>query len=65
VRFEEDALESYRPAALATGDVEDQIRALEARLDGLIQGAARTELAPSPPEPTLAAVPTPELDIER
>jgi 1-acyl-sn-glycerol-3-phosphate acyltransferase len=65
VRFEEDALESYRPAVLATGDVEDQIRALEARLDGLIQGAARTELAPSSPEPALAATPTPELEIER
>jgi 1-acyl-sn-glycerol-3-phosphate acyltransferase len=64
VRFEEDALESYRPAALVTGDVEDQIRALEARLDGLIQGAARTELAPSPAEPALATTPTPELERE-
>jgi len=43
VRFEEDALESYPPAAPASGDVEAQIRALEARLDGLIQGASRTE----------------------
>jgi 1-acyl-sn-glycerol-3-phosphate acyltransferase len=64
VRFEEDALESYRPAALATGDVEDQIRALEARLDGLIQGAARSELAPAT-EPPLALAPTPELEVER
>jgi 1-acyl-sn-glycerol-3-phosphate acyltransferase len=44
VRFEEeDALESYRPSALQGGDVEAQIRALEARLDGLIQGASRGE----------------------
>lgn len=43
VRFEEDALESYRPSALGGGDVEAQIRALEARLDGLIQGASRGE----------------------
>lgn len=64
VRFEEDALESYRPAALATGDVEDQIRALEARLDGLIQGAARTELTPAT-EPPLATAPAPELEVER
>jgi 1-acyl-sn-glycerol-3-phosphate acyltransferase len=42
VRFEErTALDSYRPAPAEAGDVEDQIRALEARLDGLIQGAVR------------------------
>lgn len=43
VRFEleDDALESYQPAAVTEGDVEAQIRALEARLDGLIQGASR------------------------
>jgi 1-acyl-sn-glycerol-3-phosphate acyltransferase len=52
VRFEEDALESYQPAVTtvgASGDVEAQIRALEARLDGLIHGAARPELPPQPP----------------
>lgn len=51
VRFEEDALESYHPSAPAlSGDVEDQIRALEARLDGLIQGASRgQESAPLAP----------------
>jgi 1-acyl-sn-glycerol-3-phosphate acyltransferase len=44
VRFEEeDALESFRPPAATGGNVEDQIRALEARLDGLIQGASRAE----------------------
>lgn len=65
VRFEEDALESYRPAALSTsGDVEDQIRALEARLDGLIQGAARSEPPVPPHEPALASTPSVELDIE-
>lgn len=42
-RFEEDAVESYRPVAASDGDVADQIRALEARLDGLIQSAARSE----------------------
>ncbi len=42
VRFEErSSLDSYRPAPAEAGDVEDQIRALEARLDGLIQGAVR------------------------
>jgi 1-acyl-sn-glycerol-3-phosphate acyltransferase len=46
VRFEaEDALESYRPTPHEGGDVEAQIRALEARLDGLIQGAARPDVA--------------------
>jgi 1-acyl-sn-glycerol-3-phosphate acyltransferase len=67
VRFEDDVLESYRPATLSTtGDVEDQIRALEARLDGLIQGAARSELATAPPqpEPTLAVAPPVETDLE-
>jgi 1-acyl-sn-glycerol-3-phosphate acyltransferase len=48
VRFEdEDALENYRPTPHEGGDVEAQIRALEARLDGLIQGAARPEAAPT------------------
>jgi 1-acyl-sn-glycerol-3-phosphate acyltransferase len=62
VRFEDDALESYRPSALQGGDVEAQIRALEARLDGLIQGASRgqhtepTE-APSAIEPELDRLP--------
>ena len=54
VRFEEeddDAFESFRPPVPISGNVEDQIRALEARLDGLIQGASRPEIgaAPSPP----------------
>jgi 1-acyl-sn-glycerol-3-phosphate acyltransferase len=45
VRFEDDdALESYQPVAVSGGDVETQIRALEARLDGLIQGASRAEI---------------------
>ena len=62
VRFEDDALESYQPALASSGDVEDQIRALEARLDGLIQGASRAE-PPAPPAPApLAAL---ELDIDR
>jgi 1-acyl-sn-glycerol-3-phosphate acyltransferase len=43
VRFEEDALESFQPTVTHSGDVEDQIRALEARLDGLIQGASRPD----------------------
>ncbi|HVY27495.1 MAG TPA: lysophospholipid acyltransferase family protein [Polyangiaceae bacterium] len=47
VRFEEDALESFRPSASPGGDVEAQIRALEARLDGLIQGASRGEAGAS------------------
>lgn len=59
VRFEEDALESYRPSALQGGDVEAQIRALEARLDGLIQGASRGEH--SEPVDASSAV-EPELD---
>jgi 1-acyl-sn-glycerol-3-phosphate acyltransferase len=50
VRFEDDALESFHPSAPAlSGDVEDQIRALEARLDGLIQGASRGQEAAAPP----------------
>jgi 1-acyl-sn-glycerol-3-phosphate acyltransferase len=48
--------------------VEDQIRALEARLDGLIQGASRSEPAPPQPEPASpspsASTPPAELDIE-
>jgi 1-acyl-sn-glycerol-3-phosphate acyltransferase len=65
VRFEDDALESYHPAPALSGDVEDQIRALEARLDGLIQGASRPQEPPAAP-PTLLEVevdrdpPTPE-----
>jgi 1-acyl-sn-glycerol-3-phosphate acyltransferase len=57
LRFEEEenALESYRPVASENGNVEDQIRALEARLDGLIQGASRPDASPGPltppPEP--------------
>ena len=62
VRFEDDALESFQPTLASSGDVEDQIRALEARLDGLIQGASRAE-PPAPPAPApLAAL---ELDIDR
>lgn len=50
VRFEEedDALESFRPPAAGGGDVEAQIRALEARLDGLIQGASQREAGEAP-----------------
>ncbi len=59
VRFEDDALESFHPAAANGGDVEDQIRALEARLDGLIQGASR----PDNPAP-LAPAPARTLDVE-
>jgi 1-acyl-sn-glycerol-3-phosphate acyltransferase len=60
VRFEEeDALESYRPSAPTGGDVETQIRALEARLDGLIQGASRVQEPAYDPPAQL------ELDIER
>ena len=62
VRFEEDALESFHPVAATEGDVEDQIRALEARLDGLIHGATRPENpAPLAPTPTHAL----ELEIDR
>jgi len=59
VRFEQDALESFHPAAATGGDVEAQIRALEARLDGLIHGASR----PENPAPIVAA-PTHLLDVE-
>ncbi len=61
VRFEDDALENLRPSAPPTGDVEDQIRALEARLDGLIQGATRLEPsdARSPAQPA-----SPEVESE-
>jgi 1-acyl-sn-glycerol-3-phosphate acyltransferase len=52
VRFEDDALESYQPVPTEGGDVEAQIRALEARLDGLIQGATRAEPAPAVPAAT-------------
>lgn len=63
-RFE-DALETYRPAPFATGDVEDQIRALEVRLDGLIQGAARSEPSTSQAEPAPTTARTTELELER
>ncbi|MES1185058.1 MAG: lysophospholipid acyltransferase family protein [Myxococcales bacterium] len=61
VRYE-DALESFHPAAANGGDVEDQIRALEARLDGLIQGASRVEVAQSS---SAAATVQREPDLER
>jgi 1-acyl-sn-glycerol-3-phosphate acyltransferase len=62
VRFEDDALESYSPTVPElTGDVEGQIRALEARLDGLIQGASRGQEPPSSVEPQSL----PDLDAER
>jgi 1-acyl-sn-glycerol-3-phosphate acyltransferase len=51
VRFEDDALESFQPSAPPGGDVEAQIRALEARLDGLIQGASRGDVAPASESP--------------
>jgi 1-acyl-sn-glycerol-3-phosphate acyltransferase len=59
IRFEEDALESFHPTAASSDDVEDQIRALEARLDGLIQGASR----PDNPAP-LAVAPAPALELD-
>jgi 1-acyl-sn-glycerol-3-phosphate acyltransferase len=63
VRFEEDALESFQPAAVS-GDVEDQIRALEARLDGLIQGASRVEnAAPTPTLPVASEEPQVEREL--
>ncbi len=63
VRFEDDALESFHPAARTEGDVEDQIRALEARLDGLIQGASRPDNPPpSALTPNLALAPDIELE---
>ena len=58
VRYE-DALESFHPAAANGGDVEDQIRALEARLDGLIQGASRVDNAVP-----LAVAPATALEVE-
>jgi len=61
VRYE-DALESFHPAAANGGDVEDQIRALEARLDGLIQGASRVEVAQSSSAPATVQR---EPDLER
>ncbi len=65
VRFEDDALESYPSAPPElSGDVEDQIRALEARLDGLIQGASRGQDA-APLTPAPLSVPEVELDVER
>jgi 1-acyl-sn-glycerol-3-phosphate acyltransferase len=62
VRYE-DALESFHPAAATGGDVEDQIRALEARLDGLIQTASRVD-GPTPTR-DLAPVTQREPDAER
>lgn len=59
VRFEDDALESFHPSPALTGDVEDQIRALEARLDGLIQGASRGQEAAVAPRGLL------EVEMER
>jgi 1-acyl-sn-glycerol-3-phosphate acyltransferase len=59
VRFEDDALESFHPSPALTGDVEDQIRALEARLDGLIQGASRGQEAAVAPPGLL------EIEVER
>lgn len=50
-RFE-DALESFHPST-PTGDVEAQIRALEARLDGLIHGVARNSRSEAVREPQL------------
>ena len=65
VRFEDDALESFHPSARTDGDVEDQIRALEARLDGLIQGASRPD---NPPPSALTPGPglvlAPEIEHE-
>lgn len=59
----EDAFESFHPAAPNGGDVEDQIRALEARLDGLIQGATRVEVPLSTRD--VAPVTLREPDVER
>lgn len=61
VRFEDeqdDAFESFPATVTPSGDVEDQIRALEARLDGLIQHASRPDnVVPLavPPAPTVEA----------
>ncbi len=57
VRFEDDALESFHPTARTEGDVEDQIRALEARLDGLIQSASRPDNPLPSPTPGLTLAP--------
>lgn len=66
VRFEDDALESYHPVTANGGDVEDQIRALEARLDGLIQDASRADHAPpSSVAPTLTGAPSHELGADK
>jgi 1-acyl-sn-glycerol-3-phosphate acyltransferase len=62
MRFE-DALESIQPGPASSGDVEDQIRALEARLDGLIQGAASR---PGHAIPVPPSVSTPvDTEVER
>jgi 1-acyl-sn-glycerol-3-phosphate acyltransferase len=51
-RFQ-DPLESFQPVpSRADEDVEHQIRALEARLDGLIQGATRAEVGAEADAPT-------------
>jgi len=62
VRYE-DNLESFHPAAPSGGAVEDQIRALEARLDGLIQTASRPDSPTSSRD--IAPVTHREHDIER
>jgi len=59
----EDSLESFHPVAATGGDVEDQIRALEARLDGLIQTASRVESPVSSRD--LAPVTQRGLEVER
>ncbi|HYJ10007.1 MAG TPA: lysophospholipid acyltransferase family protein [Polyangiaceae bacterium] len=66
LRFEaEDALESFSPPPSEGGDVEAQIRALEARLDGLIQGAARPEASTTVERSALANPPqTSESELE-
>ncbi|HLV21198.1 MAG TPA: lysophospholipid acyltransferase family protein [Polyangiaceae bacterium] len=46
------------PAPPPTGDVEDQIRALEARLDGLIRDTSQSSVGnepPAPPEPSASS----------
>jgi 1-acyl-sn-glycerol-3-phosphate acyltransferase len=65
VRFEEDALETYQPPLISQGgDVEAQIRALEARLDGLIHGAARAEPSAQPASLRALDVEPPSRDAE-
>lgn len=64
VRFEQDALESFHPSASVDGDVEAQIRALEARLDGLIHGASRPD-NPLPVAPSPSALRDAELEIDK